>query len=266
MAFDFKSQTKTNKTIVILVTALVIINLIWWIVSLAAQTDRGDQGGKVGSVATSTATSTSATSTGTNESVTPPKNAVALGTYSNGTHVGYIRSMSKTNSGFTFTIDFVEWLSGKEAFLAAAAIADKNPQYNWDMMNDRYQTYTQLAAGIRKLTNTEFEALYYDYQRKWGSKDGSGILTAFPNGFIFIRNSNSAVRVIPGDKRLGSATVSNASTQITMDDLYLICRTPTPAILDAYYRKYNAGVTCENPVQFKISKGMITGVEVIYRP
>jgi hypothetical protein len=242
---------------IIIIGAIVLIGLL----SLAVARGNND-------IATShpeprmvTATST-ATST-TPKNVAVPKNSVALGEYANGTYTGYIRNLSKTDR-FTFTIDFVQSFGGKEAFLAAAADAETNPNFNWDIMKDRYPTYAALVKGVRAMTEIEFDALYASYQSKTESR--AGIIGSFPDGYVYIRNKSTAVRVIAGDKQLGSVTISNSSTQITMDDLYLICHNPTPAILDAYYRKYNAGVTCENPVQFTISKGLITGVKIIYRP
>lgn len=265
MKFNFKNQTETVQAIIVAVGALVVLGLVWLILNVVADDVQDSKTVNTGSTsATTTATSTNTATTGNLTKTQTPSNTVAVGGYANGTYVGYIRNISKVN-GYTFTIDFVEYLTGKEAFLAAAAESASKPQYNWDMMKDRYPTYAQLAKGIRALTDIELEALYASYATKAGDNK-SGILTAFPNGFVYIRNNGTAVRVIPSDTQLGSASVSNGSIQIAMDDLYLICHNPTPAILDMYYRKYQAGVTCENVARFTISKGKVTSVKIIYQP
>ncbi len=260
MKFNFKNQPETVQAMILGVVSIIFLAIIWFIISMVKTPH-------VETPSDNTTASTTVTTTTTSTNANEKKNTastVSLGGYAQGKYTGYIRNLSKIH-GYSFTVDFVEHLSGKEAFLAAAAEASKKPQYNWDMMKDRFPTYVQLAKGIRALTNTEFESLYYSYATQLGD-NRSGILTAFPNGFYFIRNTSTAVRVVPADKKLGSVSVSGGSAQIDLEDLYLICQKPTPSILDMFYRKYSTPVSCQNPAELTISKGKVTAVKLIYQP
>ncbi len=260
MKFNFKNQPETVQAVTLGVVSIIFLAGIWLIIN-AVKSPQVETSSNNTVASTTVATTTVSKDTNEKKSTS---NTVSLGGYAQGIYTGYIRNLSKIN-GYSFTVDFVESLSGKEAFLAAAAEASKKPQYNWDMMKDRFPTYVQLAKGIRALTNLEFESLYYSYATQLGD-NRSGILTAFPNGFYFIRNTSTAVRIIAADKKLGSVSVSGSSTQINLEDLYLICQKPTPAILDMFYRKYSTPVSCQNPVKFTISKGKVVAVEIVSQP
>ncbi len=195
---------------------------------------------------------------------TPTEESSAEDTYVNGTFPGIIKTMSKDKDGnISIGVDFVQTFGGREAFLAAAEDFDKgkNKASDWSAFKNIYPAYSQLATAVRGMTEEQFDTFFYDVYnvelRKNGGTVPGGILSAFPNGYIYMRNENSKVRVFPLDKKVTHASITNGSELFSVQDMYIAFAKTNPIDTFPY---------ALNTIGFTLANGAITKVVIFYRP
>lgn len=209
-------------------------------------------------------------------SSTKPEVAFAPADYKNGEFQGVITSMSKSKSGsISVSVDVIQMYFGKEAFLALAEDYSngKVEAGNWDILKSKYPTFADLAQAVHSMTDKEFDDFYYSYQAKAQREDVSlGIFGGFPNGMVYTRNENQAIRTFPLAANVKNVSITNGPELTDIRDMYAVCvdakqqQQSYADGRDGYVGGHFVNFPCSSEMRFVTKEGKIIKMEVFYRP
>lgn len=180
-----------------------------------------------------------------------PTEESLVDSYQNGTFPGIVTFLNKDKGGNLIVgIDFVQTFEGRKAFLALAEDYDlgKNKLGNWDTFKSAYPTFKDLKEGVLNMSEEQFEDFFFGVDSSERSKNGGivpgGILGSFPNGFTYTRNESSKIREFKISSEVKDMTITNSDKIIPIA---------------------SAGEV-QGIKDFTIEQGVVTGVQIVYRP
>ncbi len=187
-----------------------------------------------------------------NAKITFDNNAdTSKNTYQNGTFPGIVTAVNYGKDGSSMVdVDFVQIFGGKEAFLALVEDYElgKNKSGNWDAFKSIYPTFKQLKSAVMSMSDEQFDTFYYNISSVETQKNGGvvpgGILGSFPNGFVYERNESNKIRTFKIAKDVKTMSITNSDATVSISEILEI----------------------KDVKNFTLVDGVITAVQVIYRP